>query len=130
MTPSPASNTKFMERRRIWRVRGRWPHRTSISSSGLVRPLGRTVNQTAARQRVSGECRRSECRIGVGAPLGATQPGGVHPPERGFFRKYWPFREHVCRPAVNRKAENSVVEFVWLRKHAKFEATLQRGTRF
>src|SRR6266853_6499938 len=80
-----------------------------------------------ARQRVSGECGRSECRIGVGAPLGATQPGGVHPPERGFFRKDWPFREHVCRPAVNRKAENSVVRFVWLPKHGKFEATLRRG---
>ena len=50
------------------------------------------------------------------APLGATQPGGVHPPERGFFPEYWPFREHVCRTAVNRKAENSVVEFVWLVK--------------
>src|SRR5260370_31563378 len=49
-------------------------------------------------------------RIGVAAPLGATQPGGVHPPERGSFREYWPLREHVCQPQLTGRRKNFVVD--------------------
>jgi len=67
-------------------------------------------------------------RAGVSAFLPKTcQPGGARPPERGSFHQYWPHREHVYQPQLTGRRKNSVVLFIWLRKHAKFESALQRN---
>src|ERR1017187_878925 len=70
------------------------------------RPTPRACSPTSEPNvHASAERVRGSPRKGTAAPLWAGQAGGGQPRERRSFGEYWPFREHVCRLPVNRKAE-------------------------
>src|ERR1022692_2613507 len=80
-------------------------------------------NVHASAERVRGSRRK-----GTAAPLWAGQAGGGQPRERRSFGEYWPFREHVCRLPVNRKAEKFALNKSGSANVRKFDLTLLRGS--
>ena len=48
------------------------------------------------------------------APIRASPEPGVASVREAVFRLFWPFRAHVCRPAVNHDRREVSTEIVWL----------------
>src|SRR6266853_4704049 len=82
---------------------------------GFMGRGGLRAGALTKRALMGGEAERFTLKGRSRAALGESAQR-AHPPERGSFREYWPFREHVCRSAVNQKAEVFALRFVWLRK--------------
>ena len=90
--------------------------KTSIAEQiALLRGFGLRAGALTKRAPMGGEAERFTLKGRSRAALGESAQR-AHPPERGSFREYWPFREHVCRSAVNQKAEVFALRFVWLAK--------------